>query len=658
MITTTNLKFGSEAAVRHFIHDNLEKCNRSNIADLMSTSVKVAKDNKRISHITRHLPIIAEKLLELSPEKWSVRDISAVLYGLQYITEGDKGCLDIIEVMADIIQANLDRKLDAKGQDIACLFMGLQRINSESDQITKLLSVVALLINQSDEKFSHDHLTNSFYGLLKMNSENQGVRDVLSALRNKMDNEHDYYSAQELTSIFFGLQGMRSDYPEVRGIVSILANKVRACNDEFTGQMMSKCLKPMRGMSSDQAEVRDLLSSLLSKARSSSDTYTTRAVANSLYGMKRMSSECREVREILSHLKTKLRMSTGEFNNLDISNAFEGLEGMSSDRKEVREALAALVTKVRNFKDDLSAQALGNSLCGLQGMNSDSLEVQDVLYAIAIELRKSKDFFTPENISNAFYGMQGMSNDNRDVQIILSVLTNKLIEHKEAFSFEQIGNIIYGLQGISSQEDNEQYNTIFTVIINHLSTLINNAIYESTINIPTKDMVSLKQSMTFISLKLQNIMSPEEFMEWENMNEKFKIELQIRKNDYDLYFDERNIDCKETKRLSVVIQKLSQRCNLDIAVKGYLNSIFLSDFILKIPILNEALEEKYEVYNIEVDGMHLEKEKKRLFCDRKDEYLESEGVSVLRISSAKLSQMDEIAIENWLLKNTKIKPFS
>jgi hypothetical protein len=658
MITTQNMKFGSEGAVNHFIRDNLEKCNRSNMADLMSTSVKVAKENKRISHLKKHLPVIAEKLLELSTELWKFRDISAVVYGLQFLTEEDKGSLDIVEVMADIIESNLDHGLDARGQDISSLFMGLQRMNSESAQITKLLSVVALVINQSDGKFTHEHVTNSFYGLLKMNSVNPAVRDVLSALTNKMNNDYEYYSAQELSLIFLGLQGMCSDYREVRETILILADKLRINKDEFTGIQMSKCLKAMRGMSSDQPEVRDLLSSLLGKARSSSEVYTARSVANALYGMKRMSSDCREVREILSHFAKKLRKSEGDFNDLDVSNAFEGLEGMSSDRKEVREALAALVTKMRNFKDDLSAQALGNSLCGLQGMNSDSLEVQDVLYAIAIELRKSKDRFTTVDISNAFYGMQGMSNDNRDVQNILSVLSTKVIAHEEALSFDQLGNILYGLQGINSQEDNEQFNTIFTVIIEYLSTLINRSIDESTINIPTKDMVCLKQSMIFISPNLQKILSLEEFKIWENINEKFTVELKIRKKNNDLYYNERQVECKETERLFVVIQKVTQSCNVDIIVKGHLFDVFESDFILKIPNLTEGLEGQYKVYNIEIDGMHLVKEKKKLFCNRKDEYLISERVSVLRISSAKLSQMNEIEIENWLLKNTGIKPIS
>ena len=74
------MKFNSELYVNKFIKDNLDICTKSNIADLMSISVKVSKDMKRITFLKIHLPIIAEKLKNLSTSTWKFRDASVVSF--------------------------------------------------------------------------------------------------------------------------------------------------------------------------------------------------------------------------------------------------------------------------------------------------------------------------------------------------------------------------------------------------------------------------------------------------------------------------------------------------------------------------------------------------------------------------------------------------
>ena len=79
------MKFDKEYVVDKFIENNLKNLTQSNLADLMSISVKVSKDLKRATLLKKHLPSLATQLKKLNI--WGFRDASAVIYGLQYMNE-------------------------------------------------------------------------------------------------------------------------------------------------------------------------------------------------------------------------------------------------------------------------------------------------------------------------------------------------------------------------------------------------------------------------------------------------------------------------------------------------------------------------------------------------------------------------------------------
>ena len=58
------------------------------------------------------------------------------------------------------------------------------------------------------------------------------------------------------------------------------------------------------------------------------------------------------------------------------------------------------------------------------------------------------------------------------------------------------------------------------------------------------------------------------------------------------------------------------------------------------------------IINIEVDGVHHRREKKKRFCRLLDEYLQSRGVVIARIEVSTLSAMKEHEVQDWLLDVT------
>jgi hypothetical protein len=63
-------------------------------------------------------------------------------------------------------------------------------------------------------------------------------------------------------------------------------------------------------------------------------------------------------------------------------------------------------------------------------------------------------------------------------------------------------------------------------------------------------------------------------------------------------------------------------------------------------------EDQSLVINIEVDGVHHRREKKKRFCKKRDEYLVSRGVVIERMEISSLRAMSEQEVEKWVLNIT------
>jgi hypothetical protein len=101
-----------------------------------------------------------------------------------------------------------------------------------------------------------------------------------------------------------------------------------------------------------------------------------------------------------------------------------------------------------------------------------------------------------------------------------------------------------------------------------------------------------------------------------------------------------------------IAMKISENTTIEVQNNVYLFDLFESDITLSIPVNGDSMNNNTcMIMNIEVDGIHHNNEKKITFCSRKDKYLKSKGVFVLRIDVSRMNQMKDIELEEWILRS-------
>lgn len=107
---------------------------------------------------------------------------------------------------------------------------------------------------------------------------------------------------------------------------------------------------------------------------------------------------------------------------------------------------------------------------------------------------------------------------------------------------------------------------------------------------------------------------------------------------------------------------------LRVSHNEHLFGLFECDIVVRVPRAIDACiaeggrgggrypkgerEEQSLVINIEVDGVHHRREKKKRFCKMRDEYLVSRGVVIERMEISTLRGMSEQEVEEWVLDIT------
>jgi hypothetical protein len=94
-----------------------------------------------------------------------------------------------------------------------------------------------------------------------------------------------------------------------------------------------------------------------------------------------------------------------------------------------------------------------------------------------------------------------------------------------------------------------------------------------------------------------------------------------------------------------VSAKALEKSGVLVSANEHLFDLFESDVVVRIPRDGgDCL-----IVNIEVDGVHHLREKKKRFCMLRDEYLKSKGVVVMRVTVSRLREMKDEEVEDWVL---------
>ena len=191
----------------------------------------------------------------------------------------------------------------------------------------------------------------------------------------------------------------------------------------------------------------------------------------------------------------------------------------------------------------------------------------------------------------------------------------------------------------------------------------------------TSDGLSSSQSVVMVLPLLRDHLTDDEVKECERIISDIDIKSRVSDDGVNSPMNLR-FQSRSEQRMHTATIKVLGGSNLRVSHNEHLFGLFECDIVVRVPRAVEAhseegsrgigqgrdldreqereevREEQSLIINIEVDGVHHRREKKKRFCRLRDEYLHSRGVVIARIEVSALNAMSEHEVEEWVLDMT------
>ena len=404
----------------------------------------------------------------------------------------------------------------------------------------------------------------------------------------------------DISSVIYGLQCLTAEDPgylDIVGTVTKIAGGILLKKNTLSSKNLSMLMYGLRQNSCNEQLSRNFLKVVAKIVLQCKETLSAQAVGNSLYGLQSMSNNCIEVITLVSALTVKVKGCAEIFSAQELSNALYGLQGMSSDNIEVRGLLSALIPKIHSCRESFGAQAVGNSLYGLQGMSCGSVEVRAVIQALTVKVKGCKEPLNAQAASNALYGLQRSMRSSCSHPLLDTLLLHFRNSAKESKNFQLLT-------------------------------------YE--------DIKYLGQGFAFSLPTLHESLDIIKFRKWEMLSQSVDDLLSSWK------CNTQSIDRLPSvleQRFRAIALKINFASDYKLSFNESLFDLFEGDMVLRIPIMgSENL-----VINFEIDGTFHLRMKKINFCLLRDKYLQSRGVIIERLPTARFIRMRDDDVARWIL---------
>lgn len=405
----------------------------------------------------------------------------------------------------------------------------------------------------------------------------------------------------DLSSVIYGLQCLTAKDPgylDIAGTIAKIGSRILPKTNTSSSKNLSMLMYGLRRNSCNEQQSRNLLKVVTKIVIQCNETLSAQAVGNSLYGLQNMSNNCIEVNTLVSALTVKVKGCTEIFSAQELSNALYGLQGMSSDNIEVRSLLSTLIPKIQSCRESFGAQAVGNSLYGLQGMSCGSVEVRAVISALTVKVKGCEEPLGAQAASNALYGLQGS---------IRSTCSQPLLD-----------TLLFHFCNLANESKNFQL-------------------------LPYEDIKSLGQGFAFSLLTLHDYMDSIKYRKWEMLSQSVDNVLSSWK--CDTQFIDKLPSVLE-QRFQAIALKINFSSDYRLSFNESLFHLFEGDMVLRIP----SMDNGNLVINFEIDGTFHLRRKKINFCLLRDRYLQSRGVIVERLPTARFIRMRDNDVAKWILE--------
>jgi hypothetical protein len=146
---TNIVKYDTQLEIDSYIQNNLSSCRPRDISVLLNTSAKTSKKYGKGSFLRGHLPVITSRLKELSSSKWSLKELSCIIYGLQNFSSNEPDLVEILSVITTLAAESVKNSNEIESLQsryVSMMIFGLKSMDSKEEQIRRLLSVIDIYV--------------------------------------------------------------------------------------------------------------------------------------------------------------------------------------------------------------------------------------------------------------------------------------------------------------------------------------------------------------------------------------------------------------------------------------------------------------------------------------------------------------------------------
>ena len=169
----------------------------------------------------------------------------------KFLRAAEMSNVDLSKKFPDITRVIVREHQFDSPDGLARAAFAMRWCDGRSDEVQKLLEVIASRIRYCRGDFNAVQLSKAMAGLRNMSSESRNVRAVIDAIAAAVVKSPDKLKNRAFGTILYSMKCMSSDSHEVRKLLSVIADQMETCMEPLDGQCVGNMLYGLRGMSSE-----------------------------------------------------------------------------------------------------------------------------------------------------------------------------------------------------------------------------------------------------------------------------------------------------------------------------------------------------------------------------------------------------------------------
>jgi hypothetical protein len=369
---------------------------------------------------------------------------------LKIIPASDANFQKLVSLIAKLLDHS-NNSLDSNSLSFA--IGHLENASSQYASVQHLIKSLANKINRQGTIFSEYELGNASYGLKCFDNTHTGVDDLLAALCPSLKCLHSRSSPATIVNLLYGLKMMGSTAtPGLKGYLQLVSNLLDACNEaEFSAMNVNRMLAGVQSCRS-QLLPSQLTTTLARLISGCSGDYTGELIGASLHSLRNTSFDSLDQQMLLQSLTRKIDLL--DVDSMTAESVCLSLNGFKRTPYNIHVGKALLLLLKQKAVVDEGAAIHGYSLAlafeGMHSLKSSYPTVVECLRILGSKIHKLRSPMRSIDIAMSIRGLASSSfhTSSKHAPIIKQLmfsLTNAFVESRDPVTLKMIGYMLIGL---------------------------------------------------------------------------------------------------------------------------------------------------------------------------------------------------------------------